>query len=244
MANTPTLDAQPEVPATEQRVQDGANSITQGAQQKTQTPEEMEWSKLRGSAQERFRQLIKERNEYREKAVNPMVVAPVVPQTMDAGSYQYPQSNGEIEMTPEQREAIENLRKFGIVTKDDLQAIKDQSVLDNEYARLEAMYSGVRGEPMFDRVEVEDHMRKTGIYNPEKAFEDLYRDELYDQRAKGSAPDSREPYSARPSASTASRTEPLTIDNLRERLRQPDGQVWWDKNRERILPLMSQLING
>jgi hypothetical protein len=243
MANTPTLDAQPEVPATEQKVQDGVKQEAQSAPPVTQTPEELEWSKLRGSAQDRFRHLIRERNEYREKASTPMVVAPVVPQTMDAGSYQYPQS-GEIEMTPEQREAIDNLRKFGIVTKDDLQAIKDQSVLDNEYARLEAMYSGARGEPMFDRVEVEDHMRKTGIYNPEKAFEDLYRDELYDQRARGSAPATQEPYSARPSVSTASRTEPLTIDNLRARLREPDGQVWWEKNRERILPLMSQLVNG
>lgn len=242
MADKPTLDAQPEVPATEQKVQGEEKLVEKGSQEVKQTPEEMEWSKLRGSAQDRFRQLIKERNEYREKATTPMVTAPV-PSYEQMPSRSNPLA-GEIEMTPEQKEAVENLRKFGIVTKDDLQAIKDQSVLDNEYTRLEAMYNGGRGEPLFDRVEVEDHMRKTGIYNPEKAFEDLYRDELYDLRTKGADTTSRGAYSAKPSASTASRTEPLTIDNLRARLREPDGQAWWEKNRERILPLMSQLVNG
>ena len=124
-----------------------------------------------------------------------------------------------------------------------LQKMQDSIVLDSEYTRLETLFDGRDKSPKFDRVEIEDHMKKTGIYNPQKAFEDLYRDELYEFRHpkddETERQESRRAFSEKPTRPGT--TDPLTVDSLRERLARPDGQQWWEKNRERILPLMGQL---
>jgi len=224
---TSAVAQQPSSPATNQNVQG-------------KTPEEIEWSRLKGNTQDRIRELIKERNTFREQAeiraqvpLQPINYAQPVSPAEQVGSTQ---------MTAEQHQAIDNLRKFGIITKDDLQEMQDQLVLDNEYARLELIHDGANGAPRFDRVEVEDYMRKTGIYNPEKAYDDMYRDEMFDLRMKHGGRKTEEPYSERPTGFTAAHTEPLTLEGVKSRLAQPDGKVWWEKNRERILPLMGELL--
>lgn len=212
----------------------GASSANQSQEQKS--PEEMEWDKLKGSTQDRIRELIKERNDLRQSLTKTPQFAPQ-PQT------QYPvaPTQSDVQMTPEQQAAVQNLRKFGIVTRDDIQTLQDQLVLDNEYARLEGLYSGSDGEPRFDRVEIEDHMKRTGIYNPEKAYQDLYREELYDAQHKQQSTGSRS-YSEKPRGSVGASTEPVTIDSIKARLSQPDGREWWEKNRERLLPMLGELM--
>lgn len=205
------------------------------------TAEELEWNKLSGPVQKRVRHLLDERNTLREKV---QTFEAQVPYVAPAPTVQQEQP---LEVTPDQQQAIQNLRKFGILTQQDLQVVQDQMTLDNEYTRLESKYAGDDGKPVFDRSEVEAHMKDTGIYNPEKAYEDLYRDELFDWRLSQSSKRTDTPratYSERPSSSTASKTEPLTVDGLRQRLAQPDGRDWWEKNRERILPLIGSLLQG
>lgn len=214
------------------------------------TPEELEFRKLKGSSQERFSSLLGQRNQAlaeKESAVNRVNELEarnklLEGQTLTSPAPETPAFTGQ--MTPEQQQAVENLRKFGIVTQGDLQALQDQLILDAEYQRLETMYGGKGGGPSFDRVEIEEYMKTTGIYNPQKAFEDLYREELFDLRKKSEEREepSRQVYTEKPSGSGMGKTEPLTVDSLRERLSRPDGMQWWDKNRERILPLMGQLI--
>ena len=217
------------------------------------SPEESEWNRLGGGSQDRFRQLIRERNELRNQlTIAASVQRPPVPQQVPVA----PAQVNEMGLTPEQELAIENLRKFGVWTKKDQeqferkqqyqtarlrQETEDEILIETEYARLEALHNGSDGMPAFDRQLIEEHMKATGVYNPEKAYEDLYRDELFDAwaREKGTKPSKT--YSERPHSVT-SQTEPLTLAGLQERLRQPDGKVWWEKNRERLLPMVGELM--
>jgi hypothetical protein len=228
-------------------------SQTEQNQDGEQSPEELEWSKLGGGSQERFRQLIRERNTYKfqaEQARNiqtlPTPQVPVVPD-----------KNSTDEMSPEELIAIENLRtKYGFWTKKDQEEFErkqqealesnqretqDEVLIETEYSRLETVHNGSDGLPPFDRTLIEEHMRATGVYNPEKAYEDLYRDEIFDAYAKEYGGGSTTTYSEKPH-SVSQGSEPLTIDGLRERLRQPDGKQWWDKNRDRLLPMVGELM--
>lgn len=137
--------------------------------------EELEFAKLSGSTQDRIRQLIRERDDARKKAETPDK-APLQPT---------PTQTKTGELTAEQRDAIKQLKEMtGMVTKDELQAVKDNLVVERTYASLEEKYDGSNGLPKFSREEVEDHMRRTGIYNPEKAYKDMYEEEFFDYRMK------------------------------------------------------------
>ena len=248
-------------PIAEEQPQESPTEQNQGSEP---TPEELEWSKLGGGSQERFRQVIRERNEYRKQLEQqPQPPAYVPPAPVQEPVQQQSVVSEDGKLTPEQELAIENLRKFGVLTKKDLaefekrqeeeekrqqeimsqkaQETQDSLLIENEYSRLENLHNGKDGMPSFDRVIIEEHMKATGIYNPEKAYEDLYKDEMYDSWAKSQTKQETRTYSEKPS-SVASKSEPLSLDGLRERLRQPDGKVWWDKNRERLLPLVGDLI--
>jgi len=233
------LDEQPVPPTGEQK-----------ALGEQATPEEIEFSKLKGSSQDRFSGILGQRNKAFEerdealKRVNEMEGRLRVLETSQTPTAPAFSAKAE-ELTPDQKQAVNNLRGFGIATQEDLQALQDQLVLDAEYQRLEGRWGNDSKGPVFDRVEVEEHMKKTGIFNPEKAFEDLYRDEIFDLRKKSDTSEvepSSQTYTEKPTGSGMGKTEPLTVDSLRERLSRPDGMGWWEKNRERILPLMGQLI--
>lgn len=223
--------------------------------------EEIEWNRLRGPIQDRVRKLIDERDLYKDKyedvlgnvpSADMQRVPPPPPTNQESDTFKNPAD----ELPENEKQAVELLRSKGLVTMKDLrtevnrlsemtkkerQGLEDNFILENEYNRLESKYAGNKGEPNFDRVEIERHMKETGIFNPEKAYQDLYREELYDLRDKSSQR-SGETFSEKPTGMTARQTEPLTIDSLRARLSQPDGVEWWGKNRERLLPMMGQLL--
>jgi hypothetical protein len=71
----------------------------------------------------------------------------------------------------------------------------------------------------------------------------MYFDELIDAEVKARAP-KKETYTEKPTASVKVGEKPLTVESLRERLRQPDGPEWWAKNREKIEPLLEKLSRG
>jgi hypothetical protein len=241
----PTAEEKPLAPPAEQN---------QGS---VPTPEELEFNKLSGSAQERFKKILL-RN--RELATQNQELAQKVEQVQQPNTppVQVPEPTTEPNgFTAEQEQAIENLRKFGVWTKKDQQELEakqktemeeqqrelqDNILIETEYARLEAAHNGGDGLPRFDREAIEEYMRETGVYNPEKAYEDLYRDELFDMWAKNQSGTTPQVYSEKPSVSVGSSTEPLSMEGLRERLRQPDGQAWWEKNRERLLPVIGELF--
>lgn len=203
--------------------------------------EEKEWSSLKGSTQDRVRQVITERNEYKTKLSNlEREVEELKSKTQEARTPPAPPVV-EGQLTPEQQRAMETLKKFGVVTKEDLQALKDQQIIEDTYTKLELKYTGEDGKPAFDRSKIEKHMKDTGIYNPEKAYNDLYSEELFDLRMKERT-STTQPYTARPTAGAGRGGEPLTAESLQERLSKPDGREWWEKNRGKILPVMSELM--
>lgn len=221
---------------------DMQETVTPGSpaneQNATVSTEEREWSALKGSTQDRVRQVISERNEYKTKFIDvekrlkeletkPATTVPPPPPT-------------DGQLTPDQQKAIETLRKYGIVTKEDLQAARDQQIIEETYGKLEERYSGGDEKPAFKRDVIEKHMKETGIYNPEKAYEDLYREELFNIKMKERT-GSSQAYTAKPSAGTGRGGQPLTMESLRERIAKPDGKEWWEKNRTKILPLMGEL---
>lgn len=240
--SNPIADEQQQAPPAEQ---------SQGGEQ---TPEELEWNKLGGRTRDRIGQLIRERNEWRNTAQNLQTIVPPAPQVEVPPASVQNEVTGQL--TPEQELAIESLRKFGVWTKKDQeefekkqeelaenrqQKVEDEVLIETEYARLEAVHNGSDGLPAFDRNLIEEHMKATGVYNPEKAYEDLYRDEIFDSWAKKQSGGKTETFSEQPKPSST-HTEPLTLDGLRERLRQPDGKEWWDKNRDRLLPQVGELL--
>ncbi|MDD4984696.1 MAG: hypothetical protein PHQ43_02730 [Dehalococcoidales bacterium] len=207
-----------------------------------------EWESLKGSTQERIRQLLQERDRAREEAEKWRKQSPGSSQLSEASELQGQSRLPEREdLTEEQRQAFDILKnKFGVVTQKDLQALKDRLALDGEHSRLERSYDGSDGRPKYDRVEVEDWMRKhPGIYVPEVAYKMMYEEELGDWslrqagRTKKSAP-----YSEKPKSSATNKTEPLSVESIRQRLNKPDGPEWWEKNRERILPLLGDVLGA
>jgi len=246
----------PEVGASSENKISGEASVATDKQVPQTQPlpsEADEWNRMKGSTQERIRGLLQLRDalvEENKSLKSYIPPAPTVPETPVV--HQQPNITGRTK-TPDQEAAVQALREFGILTKDDgvvtkkdLKDLQDDMILEQEYTRLESKFSGSDTRPFFDRAEIESHMKKTGIFNPEKAYEDLYKEELFDFRTNQTSKNEVKAsgYSTKPSGSTASRTEPLTVDSLRERLAKPDGKEWWEKNRERILPQLGQLLAG
>lgn len=220
------------------------------------SPEELEFSKLSGSAQERFKAILRKNRELNETAQKAVEMAQELQRQRLAEQETPPAQEERPATTTEQELAIENLRKFGVWTKKDQEEqearwkaeqeekqreLQDSMLIETEYSRLENKHNGSDGLPRFDREIVEAHMQESGVYNPEKAYEDLYRDEMFDQWAKQQSGGSSQVYTEKPRTSVGTTTEPLSLDGLRERLRQSDGKEWWDKNRERLLPLLGEL---
>jgi hypothetical protein len=225
------------------------------------SPEELEWNRLGGRTQDRVRKLISKAHDWEAEAIRAREELELTKAQALSHPSELPKQDAidDQKMTPEQELAIENLRKFGVWTKKDQQEmearqqqevavqrqqLEDEILIKSEYTRLANLHNGKDGLPRFDEAEIENHMKQTGVYNPEKAYDDLYRDEIFDSWAKEHTGGTQEPsaYSERPSGSVSGHTEPLTLEGLRERLREKDGKIWWDQNRERLLPLLGDLF--
>lgn len=227
----------PEVSSTDEKTpgEKAEGLVSQDVKNSEKTLEEIEWARLKGSTQERVRELIQERDDARRKAELPNL----------SGQYQQPIS----QVVPEQssadfEEAVQKLSQHGMVTRDELRkelgAIQDRMVLEKSHEGLESEYSGSDGRPKYDKVEVEDYMRRKGIWNPLAAYRDLYFDELQDWSIKQIRSKSKT-YSEKPTSSVSGREQPLSAESIAERLRKPDGREWYEKNKEKIKPLLGQL---
>lgn len=184
-----------------------------------------EWGSLKGNTQDRIRALVREKNEALKKMEQTGTTDDVPPAPNQSA------------VSTEAQRAAETLRdKFKFVDQDvlekRLQQLSDQMVLNQTHDRLEAKYSGSDGLPKYDREVVEDHIRKTGILNPEAAYENLYKDELTDYQVK-QLMKNKAPYSESPGKS-AKRGAPAGFS--REDIAKM-SPAEYEKNREKILKL-------
>lgn len=209
-----------------------------------------DWNSLSGKAQDRFKQIMKQKNEAlkeretlqqeRERLQRELeqLRTPKTAPTPPSG-----------DLTPEEQAAVNRLKQIGeFASKEDveaeirkitdrIQAERDREVLDRAHSSLEDKFSGEDGLPAYDRSEIEDHMRKKGIYDPEAAYRDLYFDEIVE--ARSSKQPKKEPYSERTRSRIPSGT-PWTPETLAERLRKSDGRQFYLKNADKINALYKQ----
>ncbi len=200
-------------------------------------PEEVTFDSLKGSTQDRIKAIIrdnkklKEENDRLQKTI-PSTGVPPAPS-----------------FSPQAKEAIQKLREAGIATdssvrqeiNDSLAAMRYQS----EIERLESKYSGEDGKPKFSRDEYEDYIGRHPEYRnyfPEDVYDKMYRDELEDWRSQHKEETPKRPTapSVRPSK-TSGREETLTPEYIEQRLKQADGQQWYEENKEKINRALSAM---
>ena len=188
------------------------------------------WESMKGKTQERIVELIR-KNKQLQTSLSQRTYQPPTPAKEESAEL----SEGEI------RDAVGKLRKYGVATQDDLRAIEDRLLLDAEHNRLRGKYKGVEGDPKYVSDEVEEYARSHYFGgNLEAAFKDMYFDEFVDIETKKRGRKDQT-YTEKPIASVKVGEKPLTIESLRERLKQTDGAEWWSKNREKIEPLLEKL---
>lgn len=189
-----------------------------------------EWSTMSGSTQDRIRQLIKERNDLRDLNSN-------LRQSFNKPADPKPEKT-DGEMTAD--EALEKLSSAGVATQDFVNRSIGQIYINQDHSRLEGKYDGSNNLPKYVREEVEDYARSNGFgANFEAAFKQMYFDEFVDAAKGKSTP--KQPYTEKPTSSVRIGEKPLTLESLKERLKKPDGPAWWQKNREKIEPLLGKL---
>lgn len=191
--------------------------------------EEVEWNTLSGSAQERFRtafarakaaedELLRERSLSRQQPV---------PQAPDP-------------VTGDQRQALETLSKFGVATDEKVdQKVNEATnriLRDLKDRELSSRYSGSNGEPQYVPEEVEDFVSRHPqykAYDREDVFKfKMFPDEFLSMQKKQQPSNPRSPQ-LRPTKQVQ-RQDALTPEYIEARLKQPDGDDWYEANKAEI----------
>ncbi len=144
------------------------------------------------------------------------------------------QDDAELEIAVERLAPI--LQKRGFITAQQKEDEDRAAQYAKDLESLSHKYDGKDGRPNFDPTEVANHAKKQGIFNLEAAYRDLHWKELIDFEKKQSVPDDVE--TERPNSTNNSKPGErvkLTAEFLRDRLAQPDGKEWYEKNRDKIL---------
>lgn len=192
-----------------------------------QTEEEIEFNKLSGSAQERVKELVRRAKEAEMRA------------SQQAPSY-VPQAPGS-NLLPDQKQAIDTLRNFGITTKDDVKEEVNQGLnqikweLKNQ--TLESKYSGSDGTPKYDREEVEDYMRshpQYQYYDPEDVFKYKMFPDEFSAAGTQQAPSRQKTSSLKPVKGNPQVNAFSDIDTLQRRLAEPDGDEYYEAHKDEI----------
>lgn len=149
------------------------------------------------------------------------------------------QGDDELELAVERLAPI--LQKKGFITSQQ----KEDEDRANKYAEdlknLSKRYDGSDGRPTFDPTEVANYAKSNGIFNLEAAYRDMHWKELVDWEKKQDSSDNVE--TEKPSSSIQSKPGErvkLTSEYLKQRLAEPDGKAWYEKNRDKIIAAMSR----
>lgn len=188
-----------------------------------QPDEEVEFNKLSGSAQERIREMWRrartaeeERDTLRQQQPN----VPPAPQ-LDANT--------------QQRQALETLDQAGVATKDFTKREVTQGIAEIKLElRNQNLVQKYMDAPVqFNPDEIEDYKRthpQYASYDPEDVFlYKMYPDEFANQRQTQTKRSSN----IRPTKQMQ-RQDALTPEYIEERLKQPDGDEWYEKNKDEI----------
>lgn len=206
------------------------------------SPEEENWNSLKGSTQDRIKQIIREKNDWIERAERAEQLANSQPvyQTQQP-TYSNPNPN-----SPEVVDAVKKLSDVGIATKDEVEQRINQTVnglvREMELDRLEAKYSGENGLPKFDKEEYRDYINRHPQYQyymPDDVYNKMYSEEILDWKLQnqGQAATTKPSPSLRPTKTRVGE-EVLTPELIDQRLKEPDGRAWYERNIEKINAVM------
>jgi len=150
-------------------------------------------------------------------------------------------------LTPELERAREQIKSLKFVDEEALdkkvRQMEDRILLDTEHGRLEKDFDGEDGRPKYERKEVEKFMRDKGVYNPEIAYENLFKTELLDWNIKNADKKPAPPKSDSGQAKGDTQkgdTQTITREVIREKMSTPEWKSFYDQNRDTILTLMQK----
>ena len=159
-------------------------------------------------------------------------------------------STTEPKVTPDVQKAVDYLKGLGFVRETEvdkkveerIRKSEDRFALDSEHMRLANTFSGTDGRPKYIKEDVEKFMRERAIYDPTAAYEQLHKTELFDWQVKQlEEQPKKQPYIEKKGSTTATRAEnTITREQIAEWMKTPEGRIKYEKNRDKILSLMSQ----
>ncbi len=190
--------------------------------------EEVEFNKLRGTAQDRIRQLVREKNQLKAEAEKARALAykPTLPPAPPAN--------------PDFVQAKKTLADAGIMTDEKFEqrmAEREARIrYEDKIRQLTQVENGDDGRPRFDKEEYEDYVRSNPqyqYYDPQDVFGIMYRQELTDWEWKHR----NQPSGASPlkNAKTFRGDDVWTPEYINEHALEPG---WYDKNIEKINRVM------
>lgn len=196
--------------------------------------EEIEFSKLSGSAQDRIRNLVRRAKEAEDRATRfesqvGRTQLPPPPPTVD---------NSDVQT------AVKRLDEVGIATKDYVKQILEEQRRNEWYSNrlraLEETENGQDGRPRFDRYEYEDYVRQHPqyqAYDPGDVFGIMYRQELIDWEMKnrGGSPTTPSLRSSR----TVQQADIWTPEYINEQIGK--DPTFYEKNFEKINKVLGSI---
>ena len=223
----------PTVSPTETITPDNPTEVNPKGAEGSVSAEEEKWSSLGGAAQERFRQVTRENNALRQRLEG------LEAKVNQSQSYYQPVNK--VNPTPEVEDAVRKLDDVGIATKDYANQVVDQKLsgllYKMELDRLGKKYDGSNGLPQFDKDEYEDFVArnpKYRNYDPEDVYQKMYEPEVLNSKLQGNQSSSATPVPSLKPTKTVVREESLTPESIEQRLKEPDGRAWYEKNFEKV----------
>ena len=206
------------------------------------SPEEVTWSSLKGSTQDRIKEILREKREAEERAIRAESVNPYQPQP------NYYPSTAVNPNSPEVADAVRKLSDVGMATKEEVRQELNNTVQglvrEMELDRLEGKYSGESGLPKFDKEEYQDYISRHPQYmnyTPEDVYQKMYSEEIFDYKVQNQGKETAQKSSPslRPTK-TLVREELLTPELIEQRLKEPDGRGWYERNLEKINAVLTK----
>lgn len=252
MDEDPNLDGEiAETPTTspvETITPDEGSQVNQNGAE-TQSVEEATWNSLKGNSQARFKEVLRDLNA--ERARREQIEAENRRLAYGGGVPTIP-SLQQSALNPEVQAGIKQLSDMGLATKDEVAQTVENTVnqrlsgviYNMEMDRLSSRHNGADGLPAFDKEEYEDYITRYPQYRnytPEDVYSKMYEDDIFDVKVSRM----EQPAATRQSASlkptkTRVQEEPLSLELIEQRLREPDGRQWYERNIDKINAVVSR----
>jgi hypothetical protein len=250
------LEQDPKTPVPGSQPEDKTEGSDSDIQSDTegQSPEEVFFNSLSGSAQDRFKNAFRGLSEKDELVASKEQEAEYWKKMALNGSNTVPPPPpvGQSPISaddPQVKDAVSKLSSVGLATKEEVDKKINDSLAGLRYQyeleRLEKNYDGGDGKPQFDKLEYENFIKthpQYGSYFPEDVYQIMFKDELVDWQIDQR--DSNQPNRSRslkPSKASTQQSDQLTPESIEERLRQPDGKKWYDDNIDKVNAALGRL---